>query len=162
MNRLWSVLTLLVVLCGCGSESPETLTIGTQAPDFSLPSLDGTEVASASLEGEVVVLNFWATWCQPCLREIPELQEIAAEGRAKVVGIALDEEGEAAVRPFVERHDIEYTILLGNQQIFRRFHGISIPYTLVLDPARQVVNIYRGRTTRADIELDLARLERNA
>ena len=76
-----------------------------------------------------------------------------------VVGIALDEEGELAVKPFVEAHGMEYTILFGDQEIFQRMGGFSIPYTLVVDGEQRVVNIYRGPATREDIEEDLKRIE---
>ncbi len=156
---VWVAFTLLLAGCG-GSGGVTRLAVGAQVPEFSLPSLDGAEVESSSLQGKTVVLNFWATWCQPCLKEIPELKELAADGRVEVVGIALDEEGERAVRPFVERHGMSYTILLGDQEVFQRMGGFSIPYTLVLDPSQQVVNIYRGPATRADVEEDLRKIER--
>ena len=171
MIALWSrrpacifpLLLVALVLAGCGGSGGVTrLAVGGQVPEFSLPSLAGQEVASGSLQGKTVVLNFWATWCQPCLKEIPELEQLAADDRLEVVGIALDEEGERAVRPFVERHGMSYTILLGNQEVFHRMGGFSIPYTLVLDPSQQVVNIYRGPAKRADIEEDLKKIEKAA
>lgn len=132
--------------------------VGNQMPEFSLPSLAGETVASASLAGEPTVLNFWATWCQPCLKEIPELIELADQG-VRVVGIALDQEGEVAVRPFVEKQGMDYTILLGNQEVFQRMGGLAIPYTLVLDASQKVISIHRGAASRADLESDLARIE---
>src|SRR5437899_6666512 len=94
----------LLTLAGCeslGGSSTENVVVGNHAPDFALSSLDGTTLKSNSLKGNVVVLNFWATWCQPCMGEIPELKEFAATAKAKVVGIALDQDGLKAVRPFV-------------------------------------------------------------
>ncbi len=155
------LLTLGILWCpllACGG-SPPGVAVGAPVPEFSLASLSGGEVDSRSLEGGAVVLNFWATWCQPCLREIPELKQMAADQRLEVVGIALDEEGAKAVKPFVARHGIDYTVLLGDQEIFQRMGGLTIPYTLVLDRSRQVVNIYRGLVTQADIEQDLRRME---
>lgn len=153
------VVAASLILAACGAEPPPRIRIGSQMPEFSLPSLAGQRIDSDSLSGKAMVLNFWATWCQPCLKEIPELVELAADDRLAVVGIALDQEGEAAVRPFVEKHGMDYTILLGDQDIFSRMGGLSIPYTLVLDASQQVVNIYRGPATRDDIERDLARIE---
>ena len=154
-----SLLVLLFLLAGCGDPVPARLDIGSPMPEFTLPSLEGLEVASGSLAGEIVVLNFWATWCLPCLKEIPELKELANDDRVKVIGIALDQEGSRAVGPFVERHGMDYTILLGNQDVFQRMGGLTIPYTLVLDRSQQVVNIYRGPARRADIEEDLKKIE---
>lgn len=147
---------LLAAMAGCSEESsPENVVVGNLAPDFALTSLDGTKLESNSLKGNVVVLNFWATWCQPCMGEIPELKEFAASAKAKVVAIALDEGGLKAVKPFVENHGINYTVLLGDQDIFQRFNGLGIPYTLVLDRSQRIVKIYRGPATKASLEEDV-------
>lgn len=141
--------------CDGGGQESGSIALGNRAPEFSLKSLEGTTVTSSSLEGEVVVLNFWATWCGPCLSEIPELKEVAASSKARVVGIALDEQGLKAVKPFVDRYGLNYTVLLGDQALFQRFHGFGIPYTLVLDRSQRVVRIYRGPTTKKLLEQDL-------
>ncbi len=158
--RVGAVVAVFLILTACGGDAgmPARLEIGDPLPEFSLPALDGSEVESGSLAGKVVVLNFWATWCQPCLKEIPELKALAADDRLEVVGIALDQEGESAVRPFTEEHGMDYRILLGNQEVFLAMGGIAIPYTLVLDPSLRVINVYRGPATRADVEEDLAGL----
>lgn len=119
-------------------------------------------MTNSSLEGDIVVLNFWATWCAPCLKEIPDLNEVAANSKAKVVGIALDEDGMKAVKPFVDRFRINYTVLLGDQDLFQRFNGFGIPYTLVLDRSQRVVKIYRGPTTRELLEQDLKAISQGA
>ncbi len=137
---------------------PARLAVGDPLPGFSLAALDGSQVDSGSLAGKPVVLNFWATWCQPCLREIPELGALAEDDRLEVVGIALDEEGQAAVQPFVQSHGMRYRILLGNQEVFLSMGGIAIPYTLVLDPDLRLVNVYRGPAKRADLERDVERI----
>jgi thiol-disulfide isomerase/thioredoxin len=153
--KLFCALVLFVTACSSNSEEPQTVVVGNNAPDFALTSLDGTVVKGESLKGQIVVLNFWATWCQPCMSEIPELKEFAANSRAKVLGIALDTEGRAAVEPFVAQHKINYTVLLGDNDTFERFNGLGIPYTLVLDQSQRIVRIYRGPTTRASLEADL-------
>ena len=140
---------------GPGSSGPGSVVIGSRAPNFSLKSLDGTTVTSSSLEGSAVVLNFWATWCGPCMKEIPDLKQVAARAGVKVVGIALDEDGLKAVKQFVERQGINYTVLLGDQDLFQRFNGYGIPYTLVLDRSQRVVKIYRGPATKEGLEEDL-------
>jgi hypothetical protein len=83
------------------------------------------------------------------------LNELTREG-VRVVAVALDEEGASAVEPFVEEHGLVYTVLLGNQDVFQRFSGFTIPFTLVLDGSWSVVGIYRGPVTRDDLETDLA------
>ena len=147
---------------GVESSRSGSVAVGRRAPDFSLKSLEGTTVTNSSLEGNIVVLNFWATWCAPCVKEIPDLNEVAANSKAKVVGIALDEDGMKAVKPFVDRFAINYTVLLGDQDLFQRFNGFGIPYTLVLDRSQRVVKIYRGPTTKESLERDLKETEKGA
>ncbi len=152
-----SALLLLLLFAACGGDAgmPARLAIGDPLPSFSLQALDGSEVDSGSLTGKTVVLNFWATWCQPCLKEIPELQQLATDDLLEVVGIALDEEGARAVLPFVLSHRMRYKILLGNQEVFLAMGGIGIPYTLLVDESLRIVNVYRGPTTREKILGDL-------
>ena len=150
---LFLALTLGFGTLGCSG--PDVVKEGEEAPEFRLQSLDGTWVESDSFKGDVLILNFWATWCVPCLKEIPELKELAADSDVQIVGIALDQDGHKAVARFVERHGIEYTILLGNDEVFQRFDGFGIPYTLVLDASYKVVRRYRGPFTRESLEQDL-------
>lgn len=154
---LLAALGLLLIATSC-AQKDVPVEIGLPSPHFELDSLDGGKVDLRSLKGRPVVVNFWATWCQPCRREFPVLREMAAEDRAAVVAIALDEEGEAVVRPFVEDNDLDYTILLGDQEVFQRFKGFAIPYTLVLDAELKIVGMYRGPATREDLERDLVHI----
>lgn len=158
---LAGLVLIAALILGCGSEAPLRMEAGVSLPEFSLPVLEGGKMSSASFgeEGQMTVLNFWATWCQPCLKEMPELSAMDQDPRLQVVGVALDEEGTASVAPFVERHGIDYPILLGNQDIFQRLGGFSIPYTLVLDTERTVLKIYRGPVTGEQLLNDLAARE---
>jgi thiol-disulfide isomerase/thioredoxin len=146
-------------LGSCAGETKPEIAIGRPAPDFSRPSLAGSPVTLSSFEGQAVVLNFWATWCQPCRKEFPELLALESDPRIKVVSVALDEDGAASVDPFVRREGLDYLVLLGDQPLFELFAGFSIPYTLVLDPSGTIVNIYRGPVDRASIEGDLRRMD---
>ena len=152
-------------LAGCGSAQavkPEDVIVGNTIPDFSLESLNGKTVDKDSLKGEVVVLNFWASWCVQCRAEIPELKHIAANSKAKVVGIALDETGLETVKPFVESQEINYPVLVGDQDVFQQFNGVGIPYTLVLDRSHRIVKIYRGHAGREALEADLRMIEQGS
>ena len=149
-----SILSVLFAGCWSDDRDPASVVIGSQAPSFSLTSVEGSTLESGALKGSVVVLNFWATWCQPCMTEIPELKEIAANSKVKVVGIALDQDGAKAIKPFVASNRINYTVLVGNEDVFQRFNGSGIPYTLVLDPSQRIINIYRGPITKRALEED--------
>ncbi len=131
--------------------------LGAPIPEFRLPALDGGMVSSDSLSGSPVVLNFWATWCRPCLKEIPTLNTLAEGSSVQVVTIAIDEGGAGVVEPFVAKHGIDYTVLLGDKEVFQRFNGWAIPYTLVLDASLNVVSFHRGYVSLRSLERDLRR-----
>lgn len=157
---------LVFFLSGCGGNAvkvkPEDIVVGGNVGAFSLPALDGQLLKSSELKGQPMVLNFWATWCSNCMKEIPELKQVAAAGNAKVIGIALDEGGSPTVKPFVENHQINYTILVGNEEIFQKFNGVAIPYTIVLDGSHRITKIYRGIASKEEIESELKKIEQTA
>jgi thiol-disulfide isomerase/thioredoxin len=159
---MW-ILSVCLVLCltGCGAtEDPADVVVGNHAPTFTLESRDGTTVKSNSLKGDIVILNFWATYCQPCRSEIPELNQVAASAEAKVLGISLDDGGAEVIKAFEKQANLKlnYTVLLGDQEIFQRFNGVGIPYTLVLDRSQRIAAIYRGPVNRESLERDLAKI----
>jgi thiol-disulfide isomerase/thioredoxin len=106
------------------------------APEIRLKDLNGKEVSLADYKGKVVLLNFWATWCDPCRVEIPWLIDLQAKYASRgftVVGVAMDEEGKSVVAPFIEKERFEvngkqlpmdYPILLGDDDAGERFGGI--------------------------------------
>lgn len=164
MKSILRLSLCFVVLClsGCGeAEDPAGVVVGNRAPAFTLEARDGTTIQSSSLKGEIVVINFWATYCQPCRSEIPELNQVAASAKAKVVGIALDQGGPEVIKAFERDANLKlnYTVLFGDEEVFQRFNGVGIPYTLVLDRSQRIVKIYRGPTDRKSLEQDLANIE---
>ncbi|ESQ15192.1 MAG TPA: TlpA family protein disulfide reductase [Chromatiaceae bacterium] len=126
-------------------------------PDIRLPDSDGLEVTSNSWAGKVVVLNFWATWCPACLREMPmlvRLQEANPGDRLQVVGIAIDDI--ASVRRFLTEHKVDYQILLGNadsvklsKRLGNRTSGL--PFTVVFDSLGRRVFSHAGEISAAQI-----------
>lgn len=156
-SRAAGALLLMLLLVSCGPPAaPTAVAVGAPAPSFELEDLEGTRVESATWKGRPTLINFWATWCQPCRKEKPELVALAEGGRIAVVGIALDEGGAETVAPFVEQHRPPYDILLGDKETFRRFGGYTIPYSLLVDRDGTVVEIYRAPVTRKRVEGDLA------
>ena len=151
-----AVLTLVLFqTAGCGGERVE---IGAQAPSFQLQDQEGRWVDSDSFEGQVVVLNFWQTHCLPCLAEIPLLNALHRTEDVAVVGINLDEGETRSLRPFLRRHEMNYPVLLGNEEVFRRYNGFGIPYTLVLDRLQRVAHVYRGSIEERQIRDHLEKL----
>jgi peroxiredoxin len=131
-----SVVALLALLAGYGlrklvQDHPAveaaiaTNLIGQQRPDFSLPDLEGTPHSISEWDGKVLLINFWATWCPPCQKEIPgfiKVREQVGTERFEVIGIAIDDQ--KAVRDFVDRQTIPYPILHGEREASR----ISVAY----------------------------------
>ena len=111
-------------------------------------ALDGTAISLAAWQGKVVVLNYWATWCVPCRKEIPEFnrihEELASKG-VEVVGISMDEGGAEAVKPYLTQNPMNYTVGTGT--------GVmeQLPVTVVLDRKGNTVQRFDGLATPAEI-----------
>jgi thiol-disulfide isomerase/thioredoxin len=144
--------------------SEEAKSIGIAAPDVTLKTLDGKSVTLADYKGKVVLVNFWATWCDPCRIEIPELIEIQQKYADKgftILGVAMDEEGASVVSPFVakERFDVEgkqlpmsYPILLGDDKVADKFGGLlGYPTTVLISRDGKEVKRITGIVTYDEI-----------
>lgn len=104
------------------------------AYDFTLETLDGEPVTLSELQGDWVLVNFWATWCPPCVREMPYLQEIAETRDVHVLGVNMGER-DRQVRRFVEEHGIGFPILIGADQLLTiAYNARSLPQTYVVAP----------------------------
>lgn len=142
------------------------------ASDVAMPALDGGEVRLSQFRGQVVLLNFWATWCGPCRIEIPwfiEFQRKYASQGFTVLGLALDENSRV-VGPWIEKERFEvdgeptavnYPILLGNDDIASHFGGyIGLPTTLVISRdgkiAKRFIGLVSHNLIQAEIEKQLA------
>ena len=121
---------------------------GSEAPTFRLPTLDGGAVDLAALRGKVLVVNFWATWCPPCVEEMPSLEKLhrvlGPEGLV-VLGVSADED-EATLRAFVQKAGVTFPILRdpGGRGPAAAYRTTGYPETFVLDPSGVLLDIYIG------------------
>jgi len=137
---------------------------GDSAPDFKLQNLSAETVQLSDLAGRAVILNFWATWCPPCRREMPlldELQKAYGEKGLSVIGLDINESPEL-VKSYVNAVDVSYPIWVdappgtpgfdSTQEIFSRFGGVGLPSTLFIDRAGVIRRIYVGELSRGFLQ----------
>jgi cytochrome c biogenesis protein CcmG/thiol:disulfide interchange protein DsbE len=169
----WMVLAVVAVVAGYyliarstskGTSSfrpelPPSATLGA-APAFTLPDLNGMTVSLTDLKGHVVVLDFWATWCPPCKREIPDfitLQSAYGSKGLQIVGIALDDQDK--VQAFAHQNGMNYPVLLGSDEVARRYGGIGgIPTTFVIDRNGKIVSRFEGFRPKEVFEEEIKKL----
>jgi len=127
------------------------------APDFALRAPDGGPVRLQDFRGRYVLVNFWATWCPPCVREMPSLERLAqtlADAPFVVVDVALDEEGAAKVKPFLARVGITFPVALDpDGGVADRYGATDLPATFLVDPQGRVIVAAKGSRDWADPDL---------
>lgn len=141
------------------SSSGENVSVGQEPPDFALPDLDGNEVALSDHQGEVVLINFWATWCPPCRVEMPDMEAVYREHKDdgfEILGVDQREPKEL-VEDFVTERGFSWIFLLDEDfDVSRDYAATSIPRSILVDRDGTVAHIWTGTLTRSQLEQQLA------
>ena len=142
MSRRWALALAAGLAAGCGNPG-----IMSPAPDFEARTLTGQALRLSSLRGKVVLLDFWATWCEPCEETIPRLEALDAEYRGKglaVVGLSVDDD-DAEVQPYVREHGMRYPVVVDADKRVMALYGVrGIPVTVLVDRAGLVRRRWLG------------------
>ncbi len=129
---------------------------GQPAPEFALQSLDGKTVHLSDFRGKAVLLNFWATWCEPCKIEMPwfvDLQKQYGPEGLQIVGVAMDDASQEDIAKFAQRMGVNYPILIGKEAVGDSYGGVQfLPATFYIDRDGKVVDKIFGLKGRGEIE----------
>ena len=131
------------------------------APDFTLTDSKGASVRLSDYKGKVVLLDFWATWCHGCKTEIPWYMEFQNKYRDKglsVIGVSMDDDGWKSVKPFIEENKMNYTVVIGNQDLAKLYAVDNLPVTLLIDRTGNIAVSHAGMVDKAAFENEIRAL----
>lgn len=136
-----ALLLICILFTSAAAQQPEPL------PEFALPTLNGNIVRAEELKDKIVVQDFWATWCENCISEIPEFNKLEKEYSArgvKVIGLAVQSGWESDIQKFARQFKMDYTVLVGNDDTVSDFGVIGFPNTYVIGPGWRLYKKYTG------------------
>jgi len=148
LYRMVMVIAVAGILSGPASlyAAPRS---GQAAPNFKVSTTSGQQVSLENYRGHVLVLDFFATWCQPCRASIPHLVEMNRKyGKQglQVLGMSADEDGEKDVKVFADKNRITYPVALAGESTLADFGVRSVPVMFVIDKKGRVAEVFRGFT----------------
>ena len=144
------------------SSAYKVIPAANSAPTWNLTDLEGKPVSSADFKGKVLVVDFWATWCPPCVHEIPgyiEFQKKHGGDKIAIVGLSLDEIPAADVKKFAQAKGINYPVAIASQELLAQFASVEgIPATFVIDREGKLRFMKVGSAPIEDLEKVVASL----
>jgi peroxiredoxin len=126
------------------------LAVTEPAAAFSVTTPEGSSLSLQDLRGKVVLMNFWATWCEPCREEMPAMERLARTYRERglaVLAVSVDRDGASVVRPFLKRHDLTFLVGLDPEQTVARLYRVwALPSTIIV--GRQGIPLFAVQGAR--------------
>jgi peroxiredoxin len=159
--HLWRSPYLQIVNVGQVSAAGVTLRYGQAAPDFTLQGAGGDDIRLSAFKGQVVLLNFWATWCPACRTEIPWLREFENKYGGKglaIVGVSMDDAGWKAVIPFVAENQVNYPVVIGNDGLAKSYGLTAMPMTYLIDRDGNIAATSVGLVDQSACEREILQL----
>lgn len=162
------IVVVIVLMAGfltLDSDAPADLTHADarkSLPEVALTDSNGAPVSLSAYKGRVVLLDFWATWCTGCKKEIPwfmEFQDKYNKTGLTVVGASLDDDGWKSVKPYMEEHKINYRILIGTIESAKQF-GVDkgMPVSVLIDRDGKIADVHAGMVDKAAFEREIQTL----
>ena len=155
-----SIVTVLAIVFATTVPADLTPTASRKpCPEVALTDSKGAPVHLSVYKGRVVLLDFWATWCEGCKEEIPwfmEFQNKYGNQGLAVVGASLDDDGWKSVKPYLDQHKINYRIVIGTFESAKQF-GVDkgMPVTLLIDRAGRIADVHPGMVDKAAFEQEI-------
>lgn len=137
---------LLIFLAAPALAARMPVVAGLQAPEFTRPGFSGQPVTLGAYRGKVVILDFWASWCPPCLREMPSLISLQKQydGKLQVIGVSMDDRSDAA-KAVTKRFNFNYPLLMGDAKLGSLYGGIlGLPVVFLIGRDGKVLEVWRG------------------
>lgn len=132
------------------------------APDFALKDATGKTVKLSDYRGQVVLLNFWATWCEPCQVELPwfiEFQQSYKDRNFAVLGVSMDDDGWDSVKPYLEQRKINYRVVIATEDLSGKYGGIeNLPTTFLIDRKGRIAATHVGLKSKSRYQHDILNL----
>jgi cytochrome c biogenesis protein CcmG/thiol:disulfide interchange protein DsbE len=156
----FAVLVILTVCLGSALLSGKTK--AEMPPDWSLKDLDGKTIQLSDYKGKIVILNFWATWCPPCIAEIPDFIGLEKKYQGKdvvIIGLSVDEDPPAMVAKFVKKAGMNYPVVIATSEVTEKYGAENgIPLTLIISPDGTVTAKHLGIVTTDYLEGNIKKL----